>query len=142
MTLIINAAIVCHQGKAFASRPQRRGCSRPLHTTMRRQQTLQGPTGYCCLGKQSLFTVRTTRNTQMCTVCAERKVQRFQSGWYVQQPLGFKKLILEFQFSAHRKCKEFQLRRMRFSFSSQNHSRSLTLCVGKRQGFHAMSEAL
>jgi hypothetical protein len=29
---------------------------------------LRSPTGYCCLGKQSLFIVRTTRNTQIHSV--------------------------------------------------------------------------
>jgi hypothetical protein len=34
------------------------------HTT----SLLQRPTGYCCLGIQSLFIVRTTRNTQIPSV--------------------------------------------------------------------------
>jgi hypothetical protein len=40
---------------------------------------LQSPTGYCCLGKQSLFIVRTIRNTQI------HSVDRLQSSLFVKQ---------------------------------------------------------
>jgi hypothetical protein len=46
--------------------------------------SLQSPTGYCCVGKQSLFAVRTVRNTQMQSVPHRRHITS-----PLQSPTGY-----------------------------------------------------